>query len=193
MMRILFLTGNEHKLREAKEILAEHDVEGRALDLPEIQSLDPERIIREKLRAAQARIPDRDAAIMVEDVSFLIGETGLPGPFIKFFNETIGREGLVTFARAFGSERARAECHVGLLLPGEEPEFFIGTVTGRIVDPRGESGFGFDPVFEPDGQPAGKEQTYAEMASALKNRISHRRKALEEVRDRLRKPHEENL
>ncbi len=187
-MRILFLTGNKHKLAEAKAILDEHEVEGRALDLPEIQSLNPEEIIREKLAAARREVKEQDVTIMVEDVSFWIGSTGLPGPFIRFFNETIGREGLVAFARAFGDETARAECNVGILVPGEEePEFFTGTVTGRVVEPRGESGFGFDPVFEPNGQPTGEERTYAEMDVEGKNANSHRRMALELIRERLGK------
>jgi len=192
-MRILFLTGNPHKLKEAKTILEEHDVEERDLGLPEIQSLDPKEIIREKLDAGRRLLAEearsvgqteQDAALLVEDVSFWIGETGLPGPFIKFFNETLGREGNVRFARAFNADRARAQCEIGVLLPGMgEPEFFSGTVTGRIVDPRGESGFGFDPIFQPDGH----AKTYAEMTDEEKNAISHRRKALTLVEERLSK------
>ncbi len=76
-MRILFLTGNEHKLREAQEILTEHEVVGKSVELPEIQSLDPEEIIMEKLAAAVAMVRE-EGAFMVEDVSFLLGETGFP-------------------------------------------------------------------------------------------------------------------
>ncbi len=185
-MNILFLTGNEHKLEEAKAILQGHDVEGGDLDLPEIQSLDPEAIIREKLEAARkllaedARSAERneEAALMVEDVSAYVGNTGLPGPFIKFFIETLGREGMVRFCRAFGTDRWTVHCHIGLLLPDKEgPMFFEGVVEGRVVDPRGESGFGFDPIFVPDGH----AKTYAEMDAAEKNAISHRRKALERL------------
>ena len=99
-MRILFVTGNAHKLREAKEIL-KGEVIGKDLDLPEIQSLDPKAIISEKLREARTRV-DEDTAIMVEDVSLWVGETGLPGPLIKFFLESVGREGIVLFGKAFG-------------------------------------------------------------------------------------------
>jgi inosine/xanthosine triphosphate pyrophosphatase family protein len=85
-MNILFITGNKHKLREAKEILGD-SVEGLKLDLLEIQSLDPKEIIEEKLREARKQIGKHDAIIMVEDVSFWIGDTGLPGPFIKFSDQ----------------------------------------------------------------------------------------------------------
>ncbi len=96
--------------------------------------------------------------------------------------EALGREGIVTVAQALGAERARAECHIGLLLPGERPRFFAGAVEGRIVAPRGESGFGFDPILLPDGE----ERTFAEMAPEEKNRVSHRRKALAAVAAQLK-------
>ncbi len=182
-MKIIFLTGNEHKLKEAQEILAEHEVEGKRLDLPELQSLDLDEIIMEKLAAAIPFTMDEKVALMVEDTGFWVGDTGLPGPFIKHFWKTIGREGVVTFAKAFGAEHARAECHVGLLLPdGKPPRFFIGAVDGRIVAPRGESGFGFDPLFIPEGQ----DRTFAEMSAAEKNAISHRRKALKALSEYLK-------
>jgi inosine triphosphate pyrophosphatase len=176
-MNILFITGNKHKLREAKEILGD-SVEGLKLDLLEIQSLDPKEIIEEKLREARKQIGKHDAIIMVEDVSFWIGDTGLPGPFIKFFNETIGPEGGVRFAKAFKTDKARAECNIGILIPGEEEtHFFTGTVPGTIVEKRGESGFGFDPIFVPEGE----TETFAEMAPEKKNSLSHRKRALEQV------------
>lgn len=183
-MRIIFITGNEHKMREAAAILHSHDVERHDIDLPEIQSLDPKEIITAKLAVARTRLCAdnttdsiaRDAIIMVEDVSFWIGDTGLPGPLIKFFNKTIGRPGLVKFAQAFGTDKARAQCCIGILRPGvDTPEFFTGTVEGTIVPPRGESGFGFDPVFVPES----RTTTYAEMQGDEKNAISHRKRALE--------------
>jgi len=183
-MKIIFITGNEHKAREAKAILKEHDVVTLDLDVPEIQSLDPREIIREKLLAAKAKMKGRekDAALLVEDCSLWIGETGLPGPFIKWFNTALGREGLVTFAKAFNATTARVELNVGVLLPGEaEPRFFTGVVHGKIVAPRGEFGFqfGFDPVFQPDGH----EQTYAAMRPEEKNAMSHRKLALEALHE----------
>lgn len=175
-MRIIFITGNKHKVVEAKAILHGHNIEPLDIDLPEIQSLDPKEIITEKLAVARERCGEEDAIIMVEDVSFWIGETGLPGPFIKFFNSTIGRPGLVKFAAAFDTDKARAECNIGVMMPREStPRFFTSVVRGTIVPPRGESGFGYDPVFVPEGH----NKTYAEMFGPEKNAISHRKKALE--------------
>jgi len=178
LMKILFITGNKHKAQEAKAILHGHEVVARELDVPEIQSLDPEAIIEAKIAAARKLVKEKDAIILVEDVSFWIGETGLPGPLIKFFYEQLGQQGLVTFARAFTTERATAECNIGVLLPGKrKPAFFKGAVHGKLVDKHGDSKFGFDPVFVPDGH----TKTYAEMAPEEKNAISHRRLALEQL------------
>jgi XTP/dITP diphosphohydrolase len=61
---------------------------------------------------------------------------------------------------------------------------FEGTVEGRIADtPRGDSGFGYDPIFVADGF----EQTFGELPKAVKNTISHRAKAIRAVADRLRR------
>ncbi|MFB6118227.1 non-canonical purine NTP pyrophosphatase [Halosegnis sp.] len=56
-------------------------------------------------------------------------------------------------------------------------KLFVGSVPGRIVEPRGDGGFGYDPVFEHDGQ------TLAEMSAAEKNAISHRGRALAKFAD----------
>ncbi|MBR9693307.1 non-canonical purine NTP pyrophosphatase [Candidatus Woesearchaeota archaeon] len=182
-MKILFITGNEHKLKEAKDILSEHDVEGNSLDLPEIQSLDPKEIITEKLAAAAAFMMGERVALMVEDTSFWIGDTGFPGPLFKFLHTTLGSKGVVRFAEAFQADTAKAECHIGLLLPNRKPPtFFVGTIKGNITTERGKSSFGFDPIFIPEGH----DKTFAEMSAKEKNSISHRRKALEHVADWLK-------
>jgi XTP/dITP diphosphohydrolase len=61
----------------------------------------------------------------------------------------------------------------------QSPQLFDGVCEGRIVlEPRGQSGFGYDPLFVPDGF----EQTFAELGEAVKNKSSHRAKALEKLR-----------
>lgn len=57
--------------------------------------------------------------------------------------------------------------HVG---PETEPKIFVGRTPGRVVQPKGETTFGWDPVFLPDGF----DQTYAELDKKVKNTISHR-------------------
>jgi XTP/dITP diphosphohydrolase len=77
---------------------------------------------------------------------------------------------------------ARFRCVIALAQNGKVLRTFEGVVEGTIVDPpRGTGGFGYDPVFQPDGF----EQTFAEMAPELKNKISHRAKAIAALREGL--------
>jgi XTP/dITP diphosphohydrolase len=79
--------------------------------------------------------------------------------------------------------RARFVCVLALMRSGELLNTFRGEVDGVIVDPpRGTGGFGYDPVFQPNGF----AQTFAELAATLKNQISHRGRAIAQLRDYLR-------
>ena len=80
--------------------------------------------------------------------------------------------------------RARFRCVVALARNGDLLGIFEGTVEGRITDTaRGDSGFGYDPIFVPDGF----EQTFGELPKQAKNNISHRAKAIRALADRLRR------
>lgn len=84
--------------------------------------------------------------------------------------------------KGFDDKTARAECRIGLAVPGKEIVTFTGLVEGKIVEPRGNGGFGWDSVFQPDGC----EVTYAEMEPEVKNTVSDRSKAIELLKDFLR-------
>ena len=74
--------------------------------------------------------------------------------------------------------RARFVAAIAVVRPDSDPEGVIGVCEGHILrTPRGESGFGYDPVFVPDGY----EQTFAELGEKIKNKISHRAKALQQA------------
>ena len=80
---------------------------------------------------------------------------------------------------AFENRKARFRTVISLMMDGKE-HFFEGVVEGRIIKVRkGSSGFGYDPVFVPDGY----TQTFAEMDANLKNSISHRAKAIQKLAD----------
>ena len=80
--------------------------------------------------------------------------------------------------------RARFRCVVALARSGDFLGTFEGIVEGRIADEvRGDSGFGYDPIFIPDGF----EQTFGELPPEVKNAVSHRAKAIRALADRLRR------
>ena len=90
--------------------------------------------------------------------------------------EKLGRKGLHDLLAAFEDKTAYAQCIYAYCESADsEPQLFVGRCEGTIVAPRGENMFGWDPIF----QPKGFDQTFAEMDSEEKNKISHRGKALE--------------
>jgi inosine triphosphate pyrophosphatase len=111
----------------------------------------------------------------------------LPGPYIKWFVESLGLEGLPKLLTGFEDKSAYTVCtFVFIEEVGSEPIVFQGITEGKIVEARwnkGEEIFGFDPIFLPDGF----DQTFAEMDKSVKNTISHRYRALEKVKVFLQK------
>ena len=153
------------------------------LDLPELQG-DPEYIVTEKCRIASLKI---DGPILVEDTSLCFNALGgMPGPYIKWFQDKIGLEGLNNLLMAYEDKTAVAKC-IFAFKNGKDDliHTFTGKVNGSIVVSRGELKFGWDPIFLPDGY----SQTFAEMDSKTKNEISHRYKALQLVKNFLQRYH----
>jgi len=168
-MAIYFITSSQHKFDEISAFVP--GLERLDMDLPEIQEIDAKAIIRAKLAEALAH---QTGEFIVEDTSlYLDCLKGLPGPLIKWFMKTIGKEGLWALADKFGDAGAEARTTIGYARSHEEICYFEGTRRGRIVAPRGTSNFGWDPVFQPEGS----TKTQAEMTPEEKGRISMRGEA----------------
>lgn len=180
---IAFVTHNSSKLAEACHILEPLGVQvtGWGIDLPEIQHIEARPIIEAKLQTAwQAK--ETACALMVEDTSlYVAGLKGLPGPLIKWFIETVGLKTLYDWAERSENVNAHATTWIGYASPQADgtPAFhyFSGTIQGQVVAPRGTQGFGWDAIF----QPAGFDQTFAEMEPSTKDQCSMRRLALESL------------
>ncbi len=173
-MTLYFITGNKGKLAEVQSIL--ENVEALDIDLPEIQSLDAHEIIKAKLEEAQKH---HDGEFIVEDTSlYFDGLKGLPGPLIKWFMKTVGNDGLYKMAESFGNFNAEAKTIIGYSDTQKNISFYEGSIKGTIVSPRGE-GFGWDPVFQPEGY----DKTFGELSSEKKNSFSMRKIALEKLKE----------
>lgn len=168
MQKILFATGNKNKLEEAQAILG-IKVEQAELDIPEIQSADPEMITKAK---AQAYFKEFKQPLVVEDVSLVFNALKkLPGPYIKDFYETLGAQGLAELANKYEDNTAYAQNTLAYADEAGDLHIFIGIIKGQIApEPRGTSGFAWDPIFIPDGE----TNTFAQMSAAKKNSFSHR-------------------
>merc|ERR1712216_873356 len=177
---ITFVTGNAKKLEEVRAIFAGHPLAekltNQKIDLPELQG-EPDEIAAEKCKLAAAEV---DGPVITEDTCLCFnGLQGLPGPYIKWFLDKLGHDGLNKMLVGFEDNSAYALCTFAFCQgKGEKPLVFSGRTEGRIVPPRGPLDFGWDPVFEPEGF----DQTYAEMPKETKNSISHRGRALEKLK-----------
>ena len=174
--KITFITGNKNKLREVQQIFGSdqsYTIESLNLDLPELQG-EPEYIVSEKCRLASLKV---DGPVLVEDTSLCFNALlGMPGPYIKWFQDKIGLEGLNNLLMAYEDKSAVAQCIFAYKNSTYEPiQLMSGIVNGTIVPARGPNNFGWDPIFLPDGY----TQTFGEMEPEVKNTISHRYNALE--------------
>jgi non-canonical purine NTP pyrophosphatase (RdgB/HAM1 family) len=168
--KIIFITSNKGKLKEAQSIIP--GVVGQSIDLPEIQEVDARKVVEAKLKEAYKR---RRGEYIVEDTSLYFEcLNGLPGPLIKWFLEKLGDKKLAELAKKLKNTRAEAKTIIGYIDKNGKAKFFKGTIKGRIVSPRGAGGFGWDKIFMPDGF----KKTFGEISREEKNKISMRKKAL---------------
>ena len=159
-MTLYFITGSKNKFEEIQSIIP--NIEQLDLSLPEIQSIDAEEIIKAKLQEA---LKHKDAEFIVEDTSLYFDElNGLPGPLIKWFMKTIGNQGL---PKLVTNKSAKAKTIIGYAKNPENIHFFEGVINGQIVEPKGETNFGWDPIF----QPVGYDKTFAELSPTCNKAI----------------------
>lgn len=179
MSPITLVTGNPNKAKEMASILGA-DMRIQACDVTEIQSYDLQEIVRAKAIEAQKII---GGAVLVEDVSMDVSALGgFPGPFVKFYERSVSHDRSVQIAQALGDDKVVIRCGIGYA-DGERFLYAESNLPGRLVSRRGGEGFGFDPFFIPGGY----EQTFAEMGLDKKNEISHRRQAVDMMREILKK------
>ena len=174
-----FVTGNPNKVLEARQILA-IDIEQANLEgLLEVQTNDLSELVRHKLNQAYERLK---CPLMVEDSGLMFSAwNGLPGALVKWFEKTVGCEGMIRMLEPFGNREAVAVCNVAVH-DGARILIARGEIKGVVAtELRGENGFGWDVIFIPEGH----TRTFAEMSAVEKNAISHRRKAFEALKKML--------
>lgn len=187
MQRILIATRNAHKTREIREILgAGFDISdtGAHPAVPEVEETGSTFEENAVLKAVAAS-RHFDGIVLADDSGLEVDALGsAPGVFSARYagpdadDEKNRRHLLDELQRAGarGRERsARFRCVIALAKNGECIGTFDGTIEGVIINqPRGTHGFGYDPLFVPEGCC----ETFAQLAPELKNRLSHRARAL---------------
>lgn len=175
MKDFVFITGNQHKADYLAKWLGTK-VAHHKVDLDELQSLNLRAVTEHKVRQAYGRLKQ---PVMVEDIALTFTAMGrLPGTFIKWFLEEMGNEGLCKLADGLEHRGATASiCYA--YFDGQRVVFFEHHVPGTVADqPRGGHGFGWNPVFIPEGS----AQTYGEMTDDEVRPFSVRAHAIEKLR-----------
>jgi non-canonical purine NTP pyrophosphatase (RdgB/HAM1 family) len=176
--RFTFVTGNPGKLAEARRLWPE-GFDSVAIDLPEIQSLRLAEVLEAKADEAWRRIA---RPLVVEETGLeLAALSGFPGPLVKWMLDAVGPVGIARTANALGDARATARCML-LFRDGATRAVVEGATHGTLLErPRGEGGFGWDPVFLPEGE----ARTYGELPAEHKDVIGHRGRAWRALRKAL--------
>jgi XTP/dITP diphosphohydrolase len=170
----VLVTGNLGKIAEARLAMGS-DLETVLADLPEVQSLDYLEVVRAKADEAWRQL---GRPLIVEEAGLdLAALNGFPGTLVKWMLKAVGAEGIARTAAALGDIRAASRCFL-LYKDGDRELIAEGRTEGTLlVHGRGSHGFGWDPVFLPDGA----TQTFAEMTVPEKDAVSHRGKAWREM------------
>ena len=139
--------------------------------LVEIQSDSLEEIAREKAKVAFSKVGRQ--VIVEDDGLFIDSLSGFPGQYSSFVLKTIGNDGILKLL-AGSTKRSAYFLSMIAFYDGRILSISEGRVNGRITDRITEGGWGYDPIFVPDGT----DLTFAELDKS-KNEYSHRKRALE--------------
>lgn len=186
MTRVVLATRNAHKVEELSSMLAGLPIQLLSFadfpDLPEVVE-DGDTLEKNAVKKAEEVAAFTGLPSLADDTGLEVSALGgAPGVHsARFAGEAAtGVENnarLLTDLSAVAERdrTARFRCVVALAVPGRATKTVEGTTSGRILDAvRGDEGFGYDPLFLPDGY----SRTYAEMAPEQKNAVSHRGKAI---------------
>jgi XTP/dITP diphosphohydrolase len=184
MRTLYFITSNKGKLLEAEQKLRPlgYSVVQKDLGYPEIQAETLEQVAMQGVMHVQARF---DKPFMLEDAGLFIDTLqGFPGVYSKYVFFTIGLPGILRLLEGVNYRKAVFRSVYAYSESGCPPIISVGECPGTISrEQRGKNGFGYDPIFLPNGS----KRTFGEMTTEEKNIFSHRSKALETLVAHLKK------
>lgn len=155
-MTLHLITGNKDKLREAERILGMQLVSTH-VELVEIQDRDPMKIAEHKVREAWNIV--KEPVFVWDQAVYIDCLNDFPGPFIKWFWEQVTLEKICQIANFYNNDKIATETALAYF-DGNTVKIFTARTEGTMPQaPRGEKGWGWDPIFIPQGG----TKTYAEM------------------------------
>lgn len=184
--KLYIVTSNIHKGIEALQILRDEGLEAEILvdEKLEIQSDSLEEVA---MKAARFAYIKHKVPLVVDDSGLFIDSLkGFPGVYSSYVYRTIGVRGVLKLLENEERRRACFKTVVAAIVPPLEL-IEKGEICGEIArEPRGYGGFGFDPIFIPEGY----DKTFAEMTTEEKNKLSHRGRAFRALASILKKIHQ---
>jgi len=184
--RLIVATRNAHKTAEIRALVGGKFEVCDATEFPEFPEIEETGItFLENARLKALGISSKIEGWVLSDDSGLEVDAlgGAPGVWSSSYGGEEGNHAknnarLLAEMAGVANRQARFRCTMVLALAGVEQANFSGTVEGRIIDTcEGDRGFGYDPLFIPEGH----QQTFAQLGDAIKNSLSHRARALAQV------------
>ena len=175
---ITFITGNEHKVKEAENIFQKFNIE---LEHIKLAYMEPQGTLEEvAIFGAKYACEKLNKPVIVEDAGLFIKALDwFPGAYSSYVQDTIGNQGILKLMDDIKNTKNRyAEFRsvIGYCAPKSEPEIFLGKVPGEIAfEEKGNLGFAFDPIFYVPEE----DKTFGELTIGEKNQFSHRKNSLE--------------
>lgn len=167
---LYFITSNVHKYEEIKR-MTRLPIERKPIPYPELQADTLEEVAAFGIEYCYQKVK---APCFIEDSGLFVDAlSGFPGVYSKYVFTTIGWKGILTLLAETENRKATFKSVIAYR-DERETRLFSGEATGTITrQDRGEKGFGFDPIFSPEGE----SRTFAQMDPEEKNVYSHRGKA----------------
>ena len=171
-----FVSSNIHKYTEIKNLLSTRKtsikIEFKKMELKEIQSDSLTEVAEDKVQ--QAFMINQNEVFVEDDGLFIETLNGFPGVYSSYISKTIGNGGILDLLGNKINRNASFKSIIAFY-DGQKLRSFTGEIKGKISFYLTKGGWGFDPIFVPENS----EVTFGQMDSEMKNKISHRKVALD--------------
>jgi XTP/dITP diphosphohydrolase len=174
---LFFVSSNTHKFTEAQRILSNLglDISLFKTTLEEIQSNSLSEIATRKALDAYSKV--QKPVIIEDDGLFIDSLNGFPGPYSSYAYDTIGNKGIMSLLEKIESRNAKFVAIIAYCNGVDDIQLFESSILGKISLSIEEGGWGYDPIFIPDGE----SKTFANVSD--KDKFSHRSASLKKFSD----------